>query len=85
MILIYAKRFEDLPIVKHIGDIIRIHRANIKQFNEVKQFHVNVFFNSSWCLFPQNNDPKDADESNQGLSDNDSEDNNEGNGAEGGD
>lgn len=50
-VIIYAKRFEDLPIVRNIGDIIRIHRANMKQYQEIKQFHVNVYYNSSWCLF----------------------------------
>jgi hypothetical protein len=50
-VIIYAKRFEDLPIVRNIGDIIRIHRANMKQYQDQKQFHVNVYYNSSWCLF----------------------------------
>lgn len=50
-VVIYAKRFEDLPIVRNIGDVIRVHRANMKQYQDMKQFHVNVYFNSSWCLF----------------------------------
>ena len=50
-VIIYAKRFEDLPIVQNIGDVIRIHRANMKQYQDQKQFHVNVYYNSSWCLF----------------------------------
>ena len=27
---IYAKRIEDLPIVKRVGDIIRVHRSNVR-------------------------------------------------------
>ena len=50
-VIIYAKRLDDLPVVTTVGDIIRIHRATMKQYHEQKQFHVNVFFNSSWCLF----------------------------------
>lgn len=57
--IIYAKRFEDLPIVKNLGDVIRIHRANMKQYQDQKQFHVNVYYNSSWCLFSLKNDEHD--------------------------
>ena len=32
VIIIYASRFEDCPIVRQIGDIIRVHRANVKDF-----------------------------------------------------
>ena len=32
-VVIYANRFEDLPIVHRIGDIIRIHRANLRLYN----------------------------------------------------
>jgi hypothetical protein len=38
-------------VVSNVGDIIRIHRATMKQFHDQKQFHVNVYYNSSWCLF----------------------------------
>ncbi len=50
-VIIYAKRQEDLPVISNVGDVIRIHRATLKQFNDQKQFHVNVYYNSSWCLF----------------------------------
>jgi hypothetical protein len=50
-VIIYAKRLEDLPVVSTVGDIIRIHRATMKEYHEQKQFHVNVYYNSSWCLF----------------------------------
>lgn len=29
-VILYAKRFEDLPIVSKIGDIIRVHRATLR-------------------------------------------------------
>ena len=33
-ITIYAKRFEDCPLVRQIGDIIRVHHATFKSTNE---------------------------------------------------
>ena len=51
IIVVYAKRFEDCPIVRQIGDVIRVHRANVKEYRGRKQFNVNVHYNSSWCLF----------------------------------
>jgi hypothetical protein len=50
-LVLFAKRFEDLPISQRIGDIIRVHRANCGVFKNVKQFSANIFFNSSWALF----------------------------------
>jgi Telomeric single stranded DNA binding POT1/CDC13 len=50
-LVLYAKRFEDLPIIHRIGDIIRIHRANLRLYNGQRQFNANVFYNSSWALF----------------------------------
>ena len=32
-VVIYTQRFEDLPIVHRIGDIIRIHRAMLRLYN----------------------------------------------------
>lgn len=74
-VIIYAKRQEDLPVVSNIGDIIRIHRANMKEFQGHKQFNVNVFYNSSWCLFRTRYDPENED---LGLMDSDQENNDEG-------
>ena len=54
VIIIYASRFEDCPIVRQIGDIIRVHRANVKDFKGRRQFNVNVNFNASWTLFETN-------------------------------
>lgn len=42
---------EDLPVVRKIGDVIRCHRALVKDYKGIKQFNVNITFNSSWCLF----------------------------------
>jgi Telomeric single stranded DNA binding POT1/CDC13 len=50
-LVLYAKRFEDLPIIHRIGDIIRVHRANLRLYNGQRQFNANVFYNSSWALF----------------------------------
>ena len=58
VVIIYAHKFEECPIVRQIGDIIRVHRANVKEYKERKQFHVNVNFNASWALFETN--PKHA-------------------------
>jgi len=35
-VVIYAKRFEDLPIVHRLGDIIRVHRANLRIYNNYR-------------------------------------------------
>jgi hypothetical protein len=33
-IVLYASRFEDLPIVHRIGDIIRVHRAALRLYDD---------------------------------------------------
>lgn len=50
-IVLYASRFEDLPIVTRVGDIIRVHRAALRLYSEHKQLNVNCQFNGSWALF----------------------------------
>jgi hypothetical protein len=50
-IIIYANRFEDLPIVHRMGDIIRVHRAGLRLYDDRRQFNVNVQFHGSWALF----------------------------------
>ena len=72
--VIYAKRIEDLPIVKRIGDIVRIHRANVKLYKDIKQFNVNVFYNSSWCIF--NSDPSGGKDEDQDVEMEENSDNN---------
>jgi Telomeric single stranded DNA binding POT1/CDC13 len=47
----FANKFEDLPIVQRVGDIIRVHRATVKEYNCVKHFIVPVNFNAAWVLF----------------------------------
>jgi len=51
LVTCFAKRMEDLPVVRKIGDIIRVHRAIVKEYKGMKQFNVNITYNSSWCLF----------------------------------
>ena len=51
LVTYFAKRMEDLPVVRKIGDIIRVHRAIVKDYKGIKQFNVNISYNSSWCLF----------------------------------
>jgi hypothetical protein len=50
-VIIYAYRFEDLPIVHRIGDIIRIHRAKLRIHNGKRQFNVNMYYVGSWVLY----------------------------------
>ena len=50
-VVIYAKRFEDLPIIHRLGDVIRIHRANLRVYHNARQFNVNVYYKSSWALY----------------------------------
>lgn len=50
-LVLYAKRFEDLPIITRLGDIIRVHRATLRLYNGQRQFNANIFYNSSWSLY----------------------------------
>lgn len=50
LVTYYAKRMEDLPVVRKIGDIVRVHTAIVKDYKGIKQFNVNLAY-SSWCLF----------------------------------
>jgi hypothetical protein len=49
--MMFARKFEDLPIIQRVGEIIRVHRAHVQTYKDVKQFTCNIFFNSSWALF----------------------------------
>ena len=49
--VIYSTRFEDLPIVLRLGDVIRLHRATLRMFDGKRQFNVSVQWNGSWALF----------------------------------
>lgn len=50
-VVIYASKFEDLPIVHRVGDVIRVNRSNYRMYNNQKQFNANVYYRSSWALY----------------------------------
>lgn len=47
----FASSVDQLPMFKRVGDIIRIHRANIGTYKNFKTFSVNLAFGSSWVIF----------------------------------
>jgi hypothetical protein len=66
MVTYFAKRLEDLPVVRKIGDIVRVHRSVCKDYKGVKQFSVNLGYNSSWCLFHSSDILRDKSSGDQG-------------------
>lgn len=48
-VVVIGERMEDMPIVKRIGDILRIQRATVKVKNGEKKYIVDD--KSNWCLF----------------------------------
>ena len=50
-ITFFAKDKDLLPHFRKVGDIIRIHRANIGSYKNYKTFSVNLAFGSSWVIF----------------------------------
>ena len=52
-VVIYANKFEDLPIISRVGDIIRIHRANLRIHDGKRQFNANIGYllHAAWALF----------------------------------
>ena len=56
-VVMYADRFEDLPIVLRLGDIIRLHRATLRMYNNRRQFNVSMHWNGSWALFSTERQP----------------------------
>ena len=50
-VIIYGRRFEDLPIVSKLGDIVRIHRASLRMYNGQRQFNISTHWNGSWAVF----------------------------------
>lgn len=56
-VVMYAKRFEDLPIVLRMGDVIRLHRATLRMYNNRRQFNVSMHWNGSWALFSTDKAP----------------------------
>jgi hypothetical protein len=49
--VVFGNKFEDCPIVQRVGDIIRVHRATVSNYNNAKILTAKVSFNSSWVLF----------------------------------
>jgi hypothetical protein len=47
----FAPRADQLPTFQCVGDIIRIHRANIGTYKGYKTFSVNLAFGSAWAIF----------------------------------
>jgi hypothetical protein len=56
-VVMYAKRFEDLPIVLRLGDIIRLHRSTLRMYSNRRQFNVSMHWNGSWALFSTDKTP----------------------------
>jgi hypothetical protein len=56
-VVMYAKRFEDLPIVLRIGDIIRVHRATLRVYNNRRQFNLSMHLTGAWALFSTDKTP----------------------------
>ena len=56
-VVMYAKRFEDLPIVLRIGDVIRLHRSTLRMYSNRRQFNVSMHWNGSWALFSTDKQP----------------------------
>ena len=50
-VTIFAKHTDQLPTFARVGDIIRIHRANISLYKNAKSFCVNLSYGSSWVVF----------------------------------
>ena len=46
-----AKSPEFLPNITRVGEIIRVHRANIGQYKNYKIFNANIDYGSSWVVF----------------------------------
>jgi len=57
-IIFIDERFENMPVVRRIGDIIRIQKASFKIIDGIKQFIVDD--RSHWCLF--NTDYRNEDD-----------------------
>ena len=52
-IVVVGERIEDMPVIRRIGDIIRIQKSSVKVKDGIKQFIVDE--NSNWCLFGSSN------------------------------
>jgi len=52
-VVIYGKKFEQLPIVTKVGDIIRLHRSSLRMYHGKRQFNVSTHWQGSWAIFGQ--------------------------------
>lgn len=50
-VVIYGKKFEQLPILTRVGDIIRLHRSSLRMYNGRRQFNVSTHWQGSWAIF----------------------------------
>ena len=50
-LVLFANKFEDLPISQRVGDIIRVHRATVQEYRGAKHFTASVNYNAAWALF----------------------------------
>ena len=53
---LFAKNLEDLPRVFRVGDIIRVHRVNVADFQNQLNLNGNVYINTAWVIFSGNPD-----------------------------
>ena len=65
LVSFFSSKVELLPHFNRVGDIIRIHRANIGQYRQYKTMCVNIDYGSSWALFKNH---QIQDEPDQGQS-----------------
>lgn len=52
-VVIFGEKFEQLPILTRVGDIIRLHRASLSMYHGKRQFNVNIFWRGAWAIFSQ--------------------------------
>lgn len=50
-VVFFGAKFEDMPVSQRVGDIIRVHRATLSTYRDMKHFTANLCFNAAWCLF----------------------------------
>ena len=60
MVSLFSKDVSKLPTVNHVGDIIRIHRANISQYKQNKTFSANIELGTSWIIFKGAQSPSEG-------------------------
>ena len=51
---LFAKNIEELPRIFRVGDIIRVHRVNVNEFQNQMNLNGNVYINTAWVIFSGN-------------------------------